>query len=108
MKDFLLALRNWILKYFKTTYPYVILMIIVLIPAFIYQPIFGGLALLALAYLISRDVSLHEERVEEETTSEKRDEEELKSVTAHAIFNMPYPMACLLYTSDAADDSTEV
>lgn len=95
MKDFLLALRNWILKYFKTTYPYVILMIIVLIPAFIYQPIFGGLALLALAYLISRDVSLHEERVEEETTSEKREEEELKSVTAHAIFNMPYPMAML-------------
>lgn len=95
MKDFFLALRNWILKYYRYTYPYIILILIALVPAFIWEPIYGAFALMALLYLISRDLNLHEKRAEIETIDDKREEEEFKSVTAHAIFNMPYPMVML-------------
>lgn len=95
MKDFFLALRNWILKYYRFTYPYIILILIALVPAFIWEPIYGAFALMALLYLISRDLNLHEKRAEIEIIDDKREEEEFKSVTAHAIFNMPYPMVML-------------
>lgn len=95
MKDFFLALRNWILKYYRYTYPYIILILIALVPAFIWEPIYGAFALMALLYLISRDLNLHEKRAEIEIIDDKREEEEFKSVTAHAIFNMPYPMVML-------------
>lgn len=95
MNNLIRACKNWILKYFKHTYPYIILLLVLFIPIFVYIPLLGGIGLVVLIYLISVEVRMYNFDEEKRIEDGAKEEGELKSVTEHAIFNMPYPMVML-------------
>lgn len=59
MNNLIRACKNWILKYFKHTYPYIILLLVLFIPLFVYIPLLGGIGLVVLSYLISVEVRMY-------------------------------------------------
>lgn len=95
MKNFIEFLKFGVNKYFRFTYPYIILLFILLVILIFVEPILAGLLLLAAAYLISRDVTEHENRLSLQENEKTKESEEFESVTKHAIFNMPYPLVML-------------
>ncbi|MDO5716224.1 MAG: DHH family phosphoesterase [Tissierellia bacterium] len=92
MEQLIKTIKFTVNKYFKYTYPYILLVLFLLIPVTLKNGILGGIALVIGAYLVGRDIREYNKRqlaMEEEV---KEANEEFDSVTRYAIFHMPYPM----------------
>lgn len=95
MKNILEIIKFGVNKYFKFTYPYIILLTVLLVILIILEPIVAGLLLITLAFLITREITEHENRLSLQQSEKSKESEEFESVTKHAIFNMPYPLVML-------------
>lgn len=92
MKKFLDLIQFIVKKYFRYTYPFIILCVLMLLPLISLQPIIAGISLIILIILISREIRDYENRIINEEKERTRESEEFESVTKHAIFHMPYPL----------------
>ena len=92
MKNFWELTKFGVNKYFRFSYQYILLAIVVTVILVFLEPILAGLLIVTLAFLITYDIREHENKIKALESEKSKESEEFESVTMHAIFRMPFPL----------------
>ncbi|WP_296255908.1 DHH family phosphoesterase [uncultured Ezakiella sp.] len=92
MKNFWELTKFGVNKYFRFSYQYILLAIVVTVILVFLEPILAGLLIVTLAFLITYDIRDHESKLSALESEKSKESEEFESVTMHAIFRMPFPL----------------